>query len=400
MFLLYTHGSLLDTLIIMNIDEQLKVIRRGAVEIVSGEELRLKLKEGRPLIVKAGFDPTAADLHLGHTVLLRKLKQFQELGHRVKFLIGDFTARIGDPTGRSQLRKRLSEEEVRENSVTYCSQVSRVLDMDNLEVVFNSHWFGKMKMNDMLELTSRATVSQMLARSDFRARYTGGQDISLLEFMYPLLQGYDSVELKADIELGGSDQIFNLLVGRDMQKDFGQPLQAVITMPLLEGTDGVQKMSKSYGNYIGINEPAPEMFGKLMSVSDELMLKYFELLTDEDMASVRAMHPRDAKVLLAKTVTGQYHGREAGEREAEEFGRVFSRGEAPQDTPSHKLAPGGERVMDVIIANGLAASRNEARRLFEQGGVSFNGEKISSEDAFLRAEGILKVGKRRFLKLQ
>jgi len=382
-----------------DIEEQLKVIKRGTVDIVSEEELRLKLKENRPLVVKAGFDPTAADLHLGHTVLLRKLKQFQELGHKVKFLIGDFTARIGDPTGRSQLRKQLSQEEVGENAATYCSQVSRVLDMDKIEVVFNSRWFGKMKMNDMLELTAHATVSQMLARSDFRARYTGGQDISLLEFMYPLLQGYDSVELKADIELGGSDQIFNLLVGRDMQKDFGQPSQAVITMPLLEGTDGVQKMSKSYGNYIGIDEPAADMFGKLMSVSDELMFKYFELLTDEDMAAVRALHPRDAKVLLAKTITAQYHGRDAGETAAEEFGRVFSRGEAPQDTQVHKLAPGGERAMDVIIANGLAASRNEARRLFEQGGVSFNGEKVSSEDALLSGEGLLKVGKRRFLKL-
>ena len=382
-----------------NIEEQLKVIKRGTVDIVSEEELRLKLKENRPLVVKAGFDPTSADLHLGHTVLLRKLKQFQELGHKVKFLIGDFTARIGDPTGRSQLRKQLSQEEVEENAATYCSQVSRVLDMDKLELVFNSHWFGKMKMNDMLELISHATVSQMLARSDFRTRYTGGQDISLLEFMYPLLQGYDSVELKADIELGGSDQIFNLLVGRDMQKDFGQPSQAVITMPLLEGTDGVQKMSKSYGNYIGIDEPAADMFGKLMSVSDELMFKYFELLTDEDMAAVRALHPRDAKVLLAKTITSQYHGRDAGETATEEFGRVFSLGEAPQDTPVHKLNSGGERAMDVIIANGLAASRNEARRLFEQGGVSFNGEKVSSEDALLSGEGLLKVGKRRFLKL-
>ncbi len=383
-----------------NIEEQLKLIKRGAVDIVSEEELRLKLKEGRPLIVKAGFDPTAADLHLGHTVLMRKLKMFQEMGHRVKFLIGDFTARIGDPTGRSQLRKQLSQEEVRENAATYCSQVSRVLDLDKIEVVFNSHWFDKMNMNDMLELTSHATVSQMLARSDFRTRYTGGQDISLLEFMYPLLQGYDSVELKADIELGGSDQIFNLLVGRDMQKDFGQPSQAVITMPLLEGTDGVQKMSKSYGNYIGINEPAADMFGKLMSVSDGIMFKYFELLTDEDMASVRALHPRDAKVLLAKTITAQYHGKEAGETAAEEFGRVFSRGEAPQDTPVYKLPSGGERAMDVIIANGLAASKNEARRLFEQGGVSLNGEKLASEDTLLSREGILKVGKRRFLKLQ
>ncbi|MFZ2384604.1 MAG: tyrosine--tRNA ligase [Candidatus Omnitrophota bacterium] len=384
----------------MDINAQLKIIKRGAVDILSEEELRLKLKEGRPLIVKAGFDPTAADLHLGHTVLLRKLRQFQDLGHRVKFLIGDFTARIGDPTGRSQLRKQLSKEEVSENSVTYCNQVSRVLDMERLEVVFNSHWFEKMRITDMLSLTSHATVSQMLARADFRNRHSNGQDISLLELMYPLLQGYDSVELKADIEIGGSDQIFNLLVGRELQKDYGIVPQAVLTMPLLEGTDGVQKMSKSYDNYIGINEPAGDMFGKLMSISDELMFKYYELLTDEDMSSVRLMHPKDAKVRLAKLITGQYHGNDAGEAAADEFGRVFSRKEVPQDVPVHKLARGGERVIEIIIARGLANTKNEARRLLEQGGVSFNGERISTEEALLSSEGILKVGKRRFLKLQ
>ncbi|MFA5320428.1 MAG: tyrosine--tRNA ligase [Candidatus Omnitrophota bacterium] len=384
----------------MDINAQLKIIKRGAVDILSEEELRLKLKEGRPLIVKAGFDPTAADLHLGHTVLLRKLRQFQDLGHRVKFLIGDFTARIGDPTGRSQLRKQLSKEEVNQNSVTYCNQVSRVLDMEKLEVVFNSHWFEKMRIADMLSLTSHATVSQMLARADFRNRHSNGQDISLLELMYPLLQGYDSVELKADIEIGGSDQIFNLLVGRELQKDYGIVPQAVLTMPLLEGTDGVQKMSKSYDNYIGINEPAGDMFGKLMSISDELMFKYYELLTDEDMNSVRLMHPKDAKVRLAKLITGQYHGNDAGEAAADEFGRVFSRKEVPQDVPVHKLARGGERVIEIIIARGLANTKNEARRLLEQGGVSFNGERISTEEALLSSEGILKVGKRRFLKLQ
>lgn len=385
----------------MDINAQLKIIKRGAVDILSDEELRLKLKEGRPLIVKAGFDPTAADLHLGHTVLLRKLRQFQDLGHRVKFLIGDFTARIGDPTGRSQLRKQLSKEEVQKNATTYLDQVSRILDKNNLDVVYNSEWLEKLGVTNMLGLVfSKGSVSQMLARDEFRKRLDLGQEISLLEFIYPLLQGYDSVELKADIEIGGNDQLFNLLIGRTMQKDFGQTPQVVITMPLLEGTDGVQKMSKSYDNYIGINEPAGDMFGKLMSISDELMFKYYELLTDEDMNSVRLMHPKDAKVRLAKLITGQYHGNDAGEAAADEFGRVFSRKEVPQDVPVHKLARGGERVIEIIIARGLANTKNEARRLLEQGGVSFNGERISTEEALLSSEGILKVGKRRFLKLQ
>jgi len=385
----------------MDINAQLKIIKRGAVDIVSEEELRLKLKEGRPLIVKAGFDPTAADLHLGHTVLLRKLKQFQGLGHRVKFLIGDFTARIGDPTGRSQLRKQLSKEEVQKNATTYLDQVSRILDKNNLDVVYNSEWLEKLGVTNMLGLVfSKGSVSQMLARDEFRKRLDLGQEISLLEFIYPLLQGYDSVELKADIEIGGNDQLFNLLIGRAMQKDFGQTPQVVITMPLLEGTDGVQKMSKSYDNYIGISEPAGDMFGKLMSISDELMFKYYELLTDEDMAAVRLMHPKDAKVRLAKLITGQYHGDVAAAAVADEFGRVFGRKEVPQDAPVHKLAQGGERVIEVIIACGLADTRNEARRLLEQGGVSFNGERISTEEALLSCEGILKVGKRRFLKLQ
>jgi len=385
----------------MDINAQLKIIKRGAVDIVSEEELRLKLKEGRPLIVKAGFDPTAADLHLGHTVLLRKLRQFQELGHKVKFLIGDFTARIGDPTGRSQLRKQLSKEEVQKNAETYCNQVAQILAINKIEVVYNSTWLEKLSVTDMLgRIFSKGTVSQMLAREEFRKRLDLHQEISLLEFIYPLLQGYDSVELKADVEVGGKDQIFNLLIGRAMQKDEDQPSQVVITMPLLEGTDGVQKMSKSYDNYIGISEPAGDMFGKLMSISDELMFKYYELLTDEDMAAVRLMHPKDAKVRLAKLITAEFHGNDAGEAAADEFGRVFSRKEVPQDAPVHKLAQGGERVIEVIIACGLAGTKNEARRLLEQGGVSFNGERISTEEALLSSEGILKVGKRRFLKLQ
>ncbi|MDD5692549.1 MAG: tyrosine--tRNA ligase, partial [Candidatus Omnitrophica bacterium] len=321
----------------MDIDKQLEIIKRGAVEIISEEELRKKLQESiksrRPLKIKAGFDPTAPDLHLGHTVLLRKLRQFQELGHQVIFLIGDFTGQIGDPTGRSEIRKQLTRLEVAKNAQTYKKQVARILDMRKLKVVFNSRWFQKLSVVELLQLTTHASVSQMLARDDFKKRHAKGENISILEFLYPLMQGYDSAVLKADVEIGGTDQIFNLLVGRDLQKDFGQEQQVVLTMPLLEGTDGVQKMSKSYGNYIGINEPAKEIFGKIMSISDGMMLKYYELLTDEDMAMVRGMHPKEAKVNLAKIIITQYHSKQAAEKEAEEFARVFSGKEIPQDMP-------------------------------------------------------------------
>jgi len=396
-----------------DIEEQLKVIKRGTVDIVSEEELRLKLKENRPLVVKAGFDPTAADLHLGHTVLLRKLKQFQELGHKVKFLIGDFTARIGDPTGRSQLRKQLSQEEVGENAATYCSQVSRVLDMDKLEVVFNSHWFGKMKMNDMLELTAHATVSQMLARSDFRTRYTGGQDISLLEFMYPLLQGYDSVELKADIELGGSDQIFNLLVGRDMQKDFGQPSQAVITMPLLEGIDGVQKMSKSYGNYVGLTDEPSEMFGKLMSIPDELMGKYYRLCSGLDVTEIDRieeglssgeLHPNATKRRLAREIVTLYHSSDDALHAEEAFDRVFKRHDIPEDIPEFRLSLAEDVHLPALMSEiGLVSSNGEGRRMIDQGGVRIDGEVVGAgvyNASRSSLDGaVVQVGKRKFARV-
>ncbi|MFA4984259.1 MAG: tyrosine--tRNA ligase, partial [Candidatus Omnitrophota bacterium] len=286
-----------------DINHQLQVIKRGAVDIISEEELVKKLeasiKNKRPLKIKAGFDPTAPDLHLGHTVLLRKLRQFQDLGHEVFFLIGDFTGRIGDPSGRSEIRKQLTAKEVAKNAQTYKKQVSRMLDLRRLRITFNSRWFERMSIIDIMKLTGHVTVSQMLARADFKKRLSRNEDVSLLEFMYPIMQGYDSVVLEADIELGGTDQIFNLLVGRELQKDFKQEPQVVITMPLLEGTDGIQKMSKSYGNYIGITEPAGDMFGKLMSISDEMMLKYYELLTDENLSAVKAMHPKEAKLKLA-----------------------------------------------------------------------------------------------------
>lgn len=384
-----------------NIDEQLAVIRRGAVEIISEEELRKKLetsvKTGKPLKVKAGFDPTAPDLHLGHTVLLRKLRQFQDLGHEVYFLIGDFTGQIGDPTGRSEIRKQLSKEEVAKNAETYKKQVSKVLDIHKLKVVFNSKWFEKMTGTQMLQLPTHASVSQMLARDDFKKRFTNGENISILEFIYPLMQGYDSVMLEADIEIGGTDQIFNLLVGRDFQKDFNQPQQVVLTMPLLEGTDGVQKMSKSFGNYIGINEPAKDMFGKVMSISDELMLKYYELLTDEDIAAVKTMHPKEAKIQLAKIIITQYHSAQAAETEAEEFSRVFSQKETPVDMPEFKT-DGTKNVLAILTESELVASGNEARRLVKQGAVSFENVKVN-ENFVPQKTGILKAGSRRFLKI-
>ena len=385
------------------VDEQLKLIKRGAVEIISEEELIKKLhrslKENKPLTIKAGFDPTAPDLHIGHTVLLRKLRQFQELGHKVIFLIGDFTGRIGDPSGRSEIRKQLTKEEVEKNADTYKHQISKVLDLKKLQIVFNSKWFDHMPVVEILKLTTHATVAQMLARADFKKRLEQNQDISLLEFMYPLLQGYDSVMLNADIELGGTDQIFNLLVGRDLQRDFNQEPQVVITMPLLEGTDGVQKMSKSYGNYIGINEPTDSMFGKVMSISDALMMKYFELLTDQDLEQVKTLHPKEAKVKLAKIITGQYHGEHAADKAEANFQRVFSNKGLPEDMPVYKINT-KKAVLEVMLDSKLVGSGNEARRLILQGAVIFENLKVDNEKFIIEKSGILKVGSRRFLKIE
>ena len=391
------------TTMIKDIEKQLQIIKRGAVEIISEPELRQKLEQSiaknKPLRVKAGFDPTAPDLHLGHTVLLRKLKQFQDLGHKIFFLIGDFTGRIGDPTGRSELRKQLTAEEVAKNAQTYKKQVCKILDMDKIDVVFNSAWFDKMPVLEMLKLTTHITVSQTLARADFKKRLSKNENIFLLEFMYPLLQGYDSVQLEADIELGGTDQIFNLLVGRDIQKDFGQAQQVVITMPLLEGTDGVQKMSKSYGNYIGINEEAGSMFGKIMSISDELMLKYYTLLTDADLDAVKAMHPKEEKLRLAEIIVSQYHSVESAAKARTEFERVFSSKQLPEEMEEYVIPLSGVTVIDLLVRAKAAKSRNEARRLIEQGGVNFDGLNISDENIVINSGGVLKVGKRRFLKI-
>jgi len=384
------------------IDKQLEVIKRGAVEIISEKELRDKLfrslKEGKPLKIKAGFDPTAPDLHLGHTVLLRKLRQFQDLGHEVIFLIGDFTGRIGDPTGRSEIRKQLTREEAAKNAQTYKKQVAKILDTDKIKIVFNSDWFEKMSGLDILNLTKHITVSQMLARADFKKRLSSEQDVSLLEFFYPLLQGYDSVKLEADVELGGTDQIFNLLVGRELQKDFKQEEQVVITMPLLEGLDGVQKMSKSYANFVGISESAQEMFGKIMSLSDNMMMKYFELLTDEDLAQVKGLHPKEAKMRLAELIITQYHSKSEAAKAKLEFERVFSKKEIPQDLEEYRLS-GEENIVELMVKNSLCATKNEARRLIAQGGVYLDGTRIDSSDTVIKDKGVLKVGKRRFLKL-
>ncbi|MDD4899956.1 MAG: tyrosine--tRNA ligase, partial [Candidatus Omnitrophica bacterium] len=358
----------------MDIAKQLEIIKRGAVEIISEAQLKKKLEKSiasaKPLVIKAGFDPTAPDIHLGHTVLLRKMRQFQDLGHKVVFLIGDFTGQIGDPTGRNEKRKQLSKEEVLQNAATYKKQVSKVLDLGRMEIAFNSAWFEKMSGLDILNLTGHATVSQILARADFKKRLARNEDISLLEFMYPILQGYDSVKLEADIELGGTDQIFNLLVGRDIQKDFCQEEQVVITMPLLEGTDGVQKMSKSLGNYIGIDEAPKDIFGKLMSISDTMMLKYYELLTDIDLQEVKPMHPKEAKMRLAEEIVRQYYTPEEAAKARQEFERVFSQKELPSDIQVYQAAA-AENVLDILIKSGLEKSGNEGRRLLKQGAVFF-----------------------------
>ncbi|HQO38326.1 MAG TPA: tyrosine--tRNA ligase [Candidatus Omnitrophota bacterium] len=386
----------------MDIQKQIEVIKRGAAGIVSEEELARKLeaarKENRPLRVKAGFDPTAPDIHVGHTVLLRKLRQFQDLGHEVYFLIGDFTAQIGDPTGRSVVRKTLSKEEARKNAKTYQMQVSKVLDIDKIKVVFNSDWFEKMSVARFLGLTMHATVAQMAQREDFKKRLDSNQDVSLLEFMYPILQGYDSVFLHADVELGGTDQIFNLLQGREMQRDFGQEPQVVITMPLLEGTDGVNKMSKSLGNYIAINDRPQDMFGKIMSISDELMIKYYTLLTDDDIDKIKAMHPKEAKVRLAKSIIAQYYSPQIADEAAAEFSRVFASKELPQDMAEYRVS-GETNIVDILVAGGQVKSKNEARRLIQQGGIEFDNVKVIDVNARINSSGVLKIGSRRFLKV-
>ena len=400
-----------------DINEQLKIIRRGAEEIIPEEELIRKLeksiKNNQPLIVKEGFDPTAPDLHLGHMVSIRKLKQFQQLGHTVVFLIGDFTGMIGDPSGKNEMRKRMSKEEVQQNAETYKQRIFTVLDPDKTVIDFNSRWSIPLNFEDVLSLTSKYTVARMLERDDFKNRYTEGRPISIMEFLYPLAQAYDSVALKADIELGGTDQKFNLLVGRDIMREYGLEPQVILTLPLLVGLDGVEKMSKSLGNYIGINESANDMFGKTMSIADNMILTYFELVTDtpdQELPKIKgqlndsSINPRDIKAQLAKEIVRIYHGQTAANNAEEEFNRVFREKFIPAEIPeyNYKSADGKLWIVRLMTSNNLASSNGDARRLIKQGAVSINGEKISDPDLeFTPSEEIIiKVGKRRFLKIK
>jgi tyrosyl-tRNA synthetase len=380
--------------------EQWQRITRGSVEIISEKELRAKLEKGRPLRIKLGVDPTAPDLHLGHMVVLRKLKDFQDLGHHIDFIIGDSTARIGDPSGRSDTRPPLTANQVWEHAETYKNQVFKVLDKEKTQVHFNSSWLNPFGMNGIMELMRHNSVAQMLRRADFAARFEKDQDISLLEFVYPLLQGYDSVAVQSDLELGGTDQKFNLLMGREIQRDYKQELQVVMMMPLLEGLDGVKKMSKSYGNYVAFNDKPEDKFGKLMSLPDTLMPKYAELLTDLDMPALKAMHPRDAKILLARTLTAQFDGQEAAEKAAETFKRVISLKEIPEEVPEFQTFRSVHKLVDLLAASSMAPSKKEARRLLVQGAVEVDGKRATEKDAIdLQGPVLIQVGKRRFVRV-
>ncbi|MDY0226964.1 MAG: tyrosine--tRNA ligase [Desulfomicrobium apsheronum] len=392
----------------MELARQLEQIRRGSVEIINEEELIAKLRSGAPLRIKAGFDPTAPDLHLGHTVLIQKLKHFQELGHQVIFLIGDFTGMIGDPSGKSETRKKLTREEVLRNAETYKKQIFKILDQERTEIAFNSTWMDTFSAADFIELCSRYTVARMLERDDFEKRFKGNQPISIHEFLYPLVQGYDSVALRADVELGGTDQKFNLLMGRHLQREHGQASQIVLTMPILEGLDGVQKMSKSLGNYIGIDEAPGDMFGKLMSISDELMWRYYELLSDSSLdriATLReqvgsgALHPKTAKEDLAQEITTRFHGATAGAAAREAFNAVFAKQGIPEDIEVFTVQAGA-LLVDVLSESGVCSSKGDARRMCKQNAVTIDGRKEDDASfAFAPGEYVLKIGKKRFLKL-
>jgi len=399
-----------------SIEEQLELIERGVVDCISREELLKKLKKsaetGVPLKVKAGFDPTAPDLHLGHTVLLQKLKHFQDLGHQVYFLIGDFTGMIGDPTGKSETRKALTPEDVANNAETYKQQVFKILDPEKTEVVFNSTWLGNLSSYDMIKLASELTVARMLEREDFRTRFDGGKPISIHEFMYPLIQGYDSVAMEADVELGGTDQLFNVLMGRDLQRSRGQEPQVVLTMPLLEGLDGVNKMSKSLGNYIGITEPANDIYGKVLSISDELMFRYYELLSDLSTPEITALqtgiekgelHPKEVKKQLARELTARYHGEEAALGAEANFEQVFKKGGLPDDIPVVEIQANEPIwIPQLLLDADLVASTSDGRRMIKQNAVSVDGEKVTDMKGTIAPSGeiLLKVGKRRFSKVK
>ena len=390
----------------------LELIKRGADELLIEAELVEKLKTGRSLRVKAGFDPTAPDLHLGHTVLINKLRHFQDLGHQVLFLIGDFTGMIGDPSGKNTTRPPLTREQVLDNARTYQEQVFKILDPAKTEVCFNSSWMEALGASGMIRLAARHTVARMLERDDFSKRYAAQQPIAIHEFLYPLCQGYDSVAMKADIELGGTDQRFNLLVGRELQKHYGQAPQCVLTMPLLEGLDGVQKMSKSLGNYIGIYEPPSEIFGKVMSISDDLMWRYYDLLSFLPASEISALrrsidegkNPRDVKVQLAQELVARFHGDSASVAAREDFESRFQRNGIPDEMPEVALLGGedGVGIAAVLKQSGLTASTSEALRMIDQGGVRLNGERVADKGLVLRAGegGVVQVGKRKFARVR
>lgn len=398
----------------MVIEEQIAVIKRGAVDLINEKELREKVTRAealkRPLRVKLGLDPTAPDLHLGHTVVLQKLKQFQDLGHVAIFLIGDFTAMIGDPTGRSETRPALTKDQIMANAETYKKQVFKILDPEKTEVRYNSEWFEKISAADMIRLCAQYTMARIMEREDFKNRYQNNLPISIHEFLYPLVQGYDSVALEADIELGGHDQIFNLFVGRDIQKSYGQESQVLVTVPLLEGTDGVNKMSKSYGNYVGIDEPPDDMFGKLMSISDDLMIKYYELLSDIPLEALAALkdglangtvHPKQAKIDFAKEIITRFHDASAARSAHENFEKMFRDKEIPDDieTVVMNRYDAGIWLPKLMVNMGLVPSTSEGKRMIKQGAVTINSEKIFSEDLPAGQELVIKVGKRKFKKL-
>jgi tyrosyl-tRNA synthetase len=420
-------------------DEQLSLIKRGTEEIINLPELKDKLSKGKPLVIKAGFDPTAPDIHIGHTVLLRKMKHFQQLGHDIYFLIGDFTGRIGDPSGKSKIRKKLAADEVAENAKTYKKQIFKILDKEKTKVVFNSKWCAKLGEEGLFDLASRYTVARMLERDDFLNRYKSNAPISILEFLYPLLQGYDSVVMEADVEMGGTDQKFNLLVGRSLQRNYGSetvvpeylsksirafregnkkgglnaPInfdpQIIITMPILEGLDGGEKMSKSLNNYVGISEAAEDMFGKIMSISDDLMWRYYELLTDKDHEKLKGevatgkVHPKQAKAGLSGEIVAQYHGVDAASRARAHFETVFGRKEAPDEMTEIFINKEFINIMDLIRQAGFASSASEARRLVEQNAVSIDGKKVTDVKYEMSVPGealVLKVGKRKFARIR
>ncbi len=392
---------------------QMELILRGAVEVIQPSELESKLarslKEGRPLLVKAGFDPTAPDLHLGHTVLIHKLKHFQDLGHHVVFLIGDFTGMIGDPSGVSETRVALTKAQVQENAKTYERQIFKILDARKTTVDFNSRWMDAMRAEQLIQVSAYYNVARMLEREDFHKRYMAQKPISIHEFLYPLIQGYDSVALKADVELGGTDQKFNLLVGRDLQRDFGQEPQVVLTMPLLEGTDGIRKMSKSFGNYIALEDPPSDMFGKLMSIGDQLMYRYYELLTTEDLSRIKAAHPMEAKMELAEHTVARYHGSEAARSAKAEFQQKFQEREFPAEPDARITVTGAEvpdpsapalSILDLVVRTKLLPSKGEARRLIAQGGVEIDDQKQTDPNAAVPLrpghQYRLRIGRRKF----